>query len=91
MNESNNITTLLNARKNEYGQAWLDSGRVIGLLSEDFVAFVEAQPYYVHNWVLILSKLIRILHSPNNPDHWRDIAGYATLVLNHITEDVVKL
>lgn len=31
----------------------------------------------------ICMKISRILHgNPNEPDHWRDIAGYATLVEN---------
>ena len=32
---------------------------------------------------MIASKIGRILSgNPNEPDHWRDIAGYATLALN---------
>jgi hypothetical protein len=39
-----------------------------------------------HQWEAldaICMKISRILHgNPNEPDHWRDIAGYATLVEN---------
>jgi hypothetical protein len=32
---------------------------------------------------MICSKMSRIIHgNPNEPDHWRDIAGYATLIEN---------
>ena len=37
---------------------------------------------------LIATKLARIVTgNPDEPDHWRDIAGYATLVLGELTDD----
>ena len=34
---------------------------------------------------MIAGKISRILHgNPNEPDHWRDIAGYATLIENRL-------
>lgn len=34
---------------------------------------------------MMCSKMARILcGNPNEPDHWRDIAGYATLVANEL-------
>lgn len=36
---------------------------------------------------MIAVKISRILHgNPNEPDHWLDIAGYATLVHNILTK-----
>lgn len=36
---------------------------------------------------MILLKISRILTgNPNEPDHWLDIAGYATLVHNRLTK-----
>lgn len=36
---------------------------------------------------MIASKIARILSgNPNEPDHWRDIAGYAALVLKGLEE-----
>lgn len=36
---------------------------------------------------MIASKLARIVcGNPKEPDHWRDIIGYATLVLNSLEE-----
>jgi hypothetical protein len=36
---------------------------------------------------MIAVKMSRILHgNPNEPDHWRDISGYATLITNLLTK-----
>ena len=36
---------------------------------------------------MIMHKLGRVLNGdPNEPDHWQDIAGYATLVVNLLTK-----
>lgn len=75
---------LLKDRGEHYGHTWLLAGQVMGILKEPFVHMLEVSPQYVHNWVLILSKLIRVLFDPYHKDSWRDIIGYATLVLNHL-------
>lgn len=37
---------------------------------------------------MIATKLSRILcGNPNNPDHWHDIAGYATLIEQRLLKD----
>jgi len=37
---------------------------------------------------MILHKIARIVNgNPNEPDHWHDISGYATLAYNEITEE----
>lgn len=37
---------------------------------------------------MIATKLSRILcGNPNNPDHWHDIAGYATLIEQRLRRD----
>lgn len=41
------------------------------------------KPYQLEALETICMKISRIVHgNPNEPDHWRDIAGYATLVEN---------
>jgi hypothetical protein len=36
---------------------------------------------------MIAVKISRILNgNPNDPDHWRDISGYATLITNLLTK-----
>lgn len=38
---------------------------------------------------MILMKISRIcVGNPNEPDHWRDIAGYATLIADHLEEQL---
>jgi ABC-type phosphate/phosphonate transport system permease subunit len=75
-----NVEQLLKERKDEYGNTWLIAGKVVHFIT----AFVSLDKIvasgYIHNWVLILSKLIRALFTPDHIDHWQDMAGYATLV-----------
>ena len=38
---------------------------------------------------MILMKVSRVcVGNPNEPDHWRDIAGYATLIANHLEKQL---
>lgn len=37
---------------------------------------------------MIATKLARLMKSPNNPDHWVDIAGYAALGAEIATMDM---
>jgi len=72
--------TLLKNREAKYGNTWFLAGKVVEMLRTPYIQFIRICPEYSHNWMMILSKLIRILFSPYDIDHWRDIAGYATLV-----------
>jgi hypothetical protein len=86
----NDTQQLLTQRKKEYGDAWLIAGYWLNHKAvRDSNLFQES--LFTHNFVLILSKLARALHSPYKKDTWQDIAGYATLVANwldeHMTED----
>jgi hypothetical protein len=69
-----------------YGNTWWLVGDIIQILGENYLRFTVEYPHGVHNWVLIMSKMVRILFTPKNPDHWRDIAGYATLQLTMLEE-----
>lgn len=84
--ESSNIHSLLVRRSKEYGQAWLVAGQLIWYLRVKGLLQQLDETPYMHNFVLILSKLARILKSPSNIDHWKDIAGYATLIVEHLEE-----
>jgi hypothetical protein len=76
---------LLEEKAAEYGDAWLIAGNWLHHTAvRNSPLFTES--LFVHNFVLIFSKMARALHSPYNVDHWRDAAGYATLVANWITE-----
>lgn len=73
------VEKVLKDRGEDYGPAWSTTGEILRyLITHRRQALFDTQ--YVFNWMMILNKLARILASPNNPDHWMDIAGYATLV-----------
>lgn len=80
------IHPLLEERGKWYGETWLIAGEIWEMLFHRGLTNRLSGTPYTHNWMLILSKLIRILFSPSEPDHWRDIVGYATLVHEHIQE-----
>ena len=80
--ESGQIKRLLEERQQTHGNTWYIAGWIIQLALADEVSSVVKSHWgwTIHNWVLILSKLIRALHTPWEVDHWRDIEGYARLV-----------
>lgn len=73
------IKTLLKRRKDNYGDTHILAGYVMGLLKDPLSDLLANHPKFAHNWVLILSKLIRILFNPYHLDNYDDIIGYATL------------
>ena len=77
---------LLETRGRDYGDAWKLTGLVIQPVAEEVVDLAVKTPEVWLPWVQILNKLVRILVTPKNADHWRDIVGYATLVLESLTE-----
>lgn len=85
MNEQ--IDELLEAREEVYGDSWFMAGEAMGFLRKPLMNLLSTAPWMAHNWVLMLSKLIRILYSPYHRDNWADIVGYATLVLNSMDEN----
>lgn len=80
------IDDVLQTRGTEYGQAWDVTGELVDheYVLTGLVRLVRAFPQAWYPWVMILNKLVRILTSPRKLDHWVDIAGYATLVVNHL-------
>ncbi len=77
---------IIKERDDAYGAAWKVTGEILAFLLDkprDQVAPLF-RTHYVFNWGMILNKLCRALASPNNPDHWLDIAGYATLVYEEV-------
>jgi len=84
---SEEIPALLVSRGDEYGEAWKLTGIVTGALLDDFVKMATVYPPVIHNWILILSKLLRALRSPKNRDHWVDIAGYAQLIVDDLDNE----
>lgn len=78
------IQELLKQRGGEYGTAWSDTNAMIRALGSTAVLDRLVDHDAIYAWISILNKLNRALYSPQNPDHWRDIIGYATLMLNHL-------
>jgi hypothetical protein len=80
-----NVDKLLKEREAEYGTAWITAGVWLNSKAvRDSPLFQES--IFIHNFVLIISKLARALHSPYKADTWYDISGYATLVANWLDE-----
>lgn len=81
---------ILEIRNTEYANAWKVAGE---LISHIFLSTTHTTKFddlinsgYMHNWVLCLSKLIRIVALPTKLDNWIDLRNYADLV----AEDLEK-
>lgn len=84
---SENINDLLKERASLYGPTGCkDTTAALDVLCkgrpELYTRLIKCGFFY--SWFLILGKLVRAIYSPENPDHWRDICGYAKLVLNDL-------
>jgi hypothetical protein len=72
-------------------------------LAANYIQWLKEKAEFQPNWDrldgdqkeslhMIFTKIGRILHGDvNYLDHWQDIAGYATLVLNRLREDKVVI
>ena len=83
--EQSEADALMAARKEEYGEAWLTTGRITHLLNEIGVMNRIVESPYFYNWMIILNKLIRLLQTPTKIDSWRDIEVYARLVADRLS------
>lgn len=77
---------LLDERGKSYGEAHLLTGLVMGLLQKPLTVMLVENPELAHDWVQMLSKLIRALHDPTKKDSYHDLIGYATLALGILAE-----
>ncbi len=78
---------LMAARKEEYGEAWLTTGRITRMLTElELLKRISSSAYF-YNWMIILNKLIRLLQTPTKIDSWRDIEVYARLVADRLSNE----
>jgi hypothetical protein len=80
------VATTLKVRGIEYGAAWKLTGKVLKEVTKIGRLPILSTPYFF-NWIMILNKLHRALMSPENKDHWEDIAGYALLVVKDIDDE----
>jgi hypothetical protein len=72
--------------RNAYANAWSITGKVMAPLFPSLSALGRTFPEAWYPWIMILNKLIRILGTPKHLDSWRDIVGYAQLVVDHLTK-----
>ncbi len=85
------VLDVMEERDKEYGDAWKITGEILAfLLSPNKKKSPLFNTHFVFNWAMILNKLCRALITPNNPDHWLDIAGYATLVYEEVKDAAEK-
>jgi hypothetical protein len=80
-------TKLIEKRGSEYGNTWELVGQIMGILREPFYQFLHEAPSLAHNWVIMQSKMVRMLFSPYKEDHYEDLIGYATLSLEHVRKE----
>ena len=81
------VRWLLRDREQTYGAVWLDTGRVLALLGQLGLLERIISSNYFYNWNMALGKMLRLLASPGHIDSWRDLAGYATLVAEHLERE----
>lgn len=83
------MASIVEERNDEYQDAWKKHGILcaIPFISVGLAHLLDVFPEAWFPWIMVLNKLLRALGSPKNPDHWLDIAGYATLVYNHLTKE----
>lgn len=85
-----NVEEVLNQRKTQHGDYELSA--IVKKLLRDVMtnsknwAFID--PAGEETLLMIAEKLGRILvGNYRNVDHWQDIAGYATLMYNHLIKE----
>lgn len=74
------IRDLVDERDAKYGKAWLVTGRLMSIINTKLL--MGRGLFFA--WVMILNKLVRATATPDDPDHWKDIAGYALLVVDYL-------
>lgn len=86
-----NVDDLLKQRGQDYDfvgtQAWFLAGEVLGFLQKRRSLDRVLMSPYSFAWIIILVKLIRLLATPTHLDSWKDIEGYARLVLDHVSKN----
>lgn len=85
------LQRILEEREKTHGD-FKENARIFDLLmkavTESIVESNAWTPQMDLGLTMIVGKLARILSgNPQEPDHWRDIAGYATLVAKNLEEE----
>ena len=75
---------LVTERNAQYKDAWRKTGFIAQPVSGEIDKLLVENPDLWYNWIIILNKLVRILGDPSSIDSWKDIAGYAQLVVDYL-------
>lgn len=81
---SEEISKLVEERNKAYGEAWKATSLWIG----ENVDRLAATGDLAFPLIMIHNKLTRALASPGHLDHYRDIQGYAQLILDHLKSEL---
>lgn len=85
MTQPSDVQSTLLSRKKTHGD-FRENGIIMQALKEQVrggIHYANLEHYQREALDMICHKIGRILTgNPNEPDHWHDIAGYATLVEN---------
>jgi len=87
MRNSKDVRDLLKERGVDYGNTWWVTSLVMGVIVNRTAVEYTIQYVYWHPLMMIITKLCRTLASPKNAEHWRDIQGYAQLVLDDLGDE----
>jgi|WetSurSiteA1Bulk_404760.scaffolds.fasta_scaffold30670_4 hypothetical protein len=87
---SQSTQQLIEERDATYGVAWKASGYALQPLAKQVIGLLLKAPEAFFPWLMIHNKLIRILANPHHIDSWRDIAGYAELMVQDIERESAK-
>lgn len=83
--KQDSVNDTLAARQATHG-CFIENGRIMQLLKESMETsegWATLSPHQKEALQMIQHKVGRILSgNPNEPDHWKDVAGYAMLVHN---------
>lgn len=74
------VNELVEQRGEEYGDAAIQTGRWI----QENIDILSGAGDIVFCLIMVYSKLARAVHSPWNPDHYLDAAGYVKLAVDYL-------
>lgn len=81
------VRRLVESRNKQYADAWRKTGELASPIANEIASLHIAFPQSMIPWWTIFCKLIRVLGDPKHLDSWRDMAGYATLVVDYLEKE----
>lgn len=84
------VEKILQERGSAYGPSWRTATEAIAAMTENDASRLQGlmDSGLLANWVIIVSKVCRIIQTPEYKDSWLDLSGYAELSAKHIDEKV---